>query len=475
MRHQSTLHVDRRRAQRGRSGTAAVAAVVTVVALSAAACGRSGSSSKPPATPAASGSSSSTSEAPAAKGDFGSLKGVCKPGTPSGGSGRGITATTVRVGTMADPGASVYPGLEQEFFDVADAFVKWCNDAGGINGRKIILDKWDAKYFNVGASMIDACQNDFMLVGNGNAGDAPGVKPRLNCKLGEVPSYSVSNEAIAAGLQVNPTPNPLNQFQVGPYRLLADKFPETKTKGIALGGSSFASLVALGRRAKEAITSIGYKVPILQERPVAVTNWRPYMEQIKLSGATALAEQVGNLDDTPEVAAISTVGLKLDYLLFGTQHYTRKTIAAAKATPFPPTWTYFSHLPFELADQYPVVRQLKGILTSAVPNIDLDEFTSLATNAWLLWMTSATECGDNLTQDCVLQKAAAHKDWTAGGFFSSRDTNPDNALAPTCYVMMKITPQGFVYDKDVTNPNSGAYNCSPDNVVTVKNTYANLS
>jgi hypothetical protein len=474
MPNQTTLRRARRRPDHARSTIASVAVLTALAVTLVAGCGRSGSSTQTPSNSATSGSSA-TSSAAAAKGDFGTLKGVCKPGTPKGGSGRGITATTVRVGTIADPGASVYPGLEQEFFDVADAFVKWCNDAGGINGRKIVLDKWDAKYFNVAASTIDACQHDFMLVGNGNAGDAPGVKPRLGCKLGEVPSYSVSNEAIAAGLQVNPTPNPINQFQIGPFRLLGAKFPETKTKGIAIGGSSFASLQAIGRRAKEAITSVGYRVPLLQERPVAVVNWRPYMEQIKLSGATALSEAVGNLDDTPEISAISTVGLQLDYLLFGTQHYTRKTIAAAKATPFPPTWTYFSHLPFELADQYPVVKQLKGILTSTKPDIDLDEFTSLATNAWLLWMTSATECGDNLTQDCVLKQAGAHKDWTAGGFFSPRDTDPNNPLAPTCYVMMKITPQGFVYDKDVTDPNKGPYNCSPDNVVDVKNTYANLS
>jgi hypothetical protein len=27
--------------------------------------------------------------------------------------------------------------------------VKWCNDAGGINGRKIVLTKYDANLFNV--------------------------------------------------------------------------------------------------------------------------------------------------------------------------------------------------------------------------------------------------------------------------------------------------------------------------------------
>ena len=56
--------------------------------------------------------------------------------------------------------------------------MKWCNDAGGINGRKIELTNYDAKLFNVAQQMIQACQTEFMLVGNGNGLDEPGATPR---------------------------------------------------------------------------------------------------------------------------------------------------------------------------------------------------------------------------------------------------------------------------------------------------------
>jgi hypothetical protein len=36
---------------------------------------------------------------------------------------------------------------------------------------------------------------------------------------------------------------------------------------------------------------------------------------------------------------------------------------------------------------------------------------------------------------------------------------------------MDVTAQGFVYDKDITQPNQGIYNCDPKNVVTLKNSY----
>ena len=40
--------------------------------------------------------------------------------------------------------------------------------------ERSMLTEYDAKYFNVAQEMINACQSEFMLVGNGNAGRRPG-------------------------------------------------------------------------------------------------------------------------------------------------------------------------------------------------------------------------------------------------------------------------------------------------------------
>ena len=121
---------------------------------------------------------------------------------------------------MGDPGAAAAPGLEQEFFDAADGFAKWCNGNGGINGYQLVIDKLDAKLFNGGAEVTQACQRDFMLVGGGNALDANDVKPRLGCKLGQVPAYTVSPQATNAGLQVSPAASVATNYPVGVLRLL---------------------------------------------------------------------------------------------------------------------------------------------------------------------------------------------------------------------------------------------------------------
>ncbi|HEX4019051.1 MAG TPA: ABC transporter substrate-binding protein, partial [Frankiaceae bacterium] len=441
-------------------------ATTTFVAL--AACGRSssgGGNTNPSSSAPASGATSSAA-AVAGPGDFGSLKGICGKGNATGGSGRGISASAIKIGTMSDTGSSVAPGLGQEFFDVGTAFVTWCNNAGGINGRKIELTKYDAKLFNVAQQMIQACQTEFMLVGNGNGLDDPGAAPRVKCGLGQIPSYVVSPAATAAGLQVQPTPNPANEFQVGPFRLLGLKYPDTLKTGVAVGSSNTSSLRAQGLRTRDATKAIGFKQADYSERPPLVTNWRPYMEEIKGSGAGGYMNATGSAAYiAPEVTAIKDVGLKLTWMLLGNAYYEPATIAAVKSVGVTqPTYQYFSHLPFEM-DSDPLVKQIKTIM-SVVPKATYTDFTALAFNAWTLWAKSATACGNDLTQDCVLQKAGTETAWTAGGLFPPRDTDPKNPHQTTCYVMMDVTPNGFVYDKDVTQPNQGIYNCDPANVVT---------
>ena len=462
-----------RSVQRGTRLVAMGVALATFATV--AGCARSGSSEKPPASApggaGTTGSSPASAGAPAA-GDFGDLKAICGPGTAKGGSGRGLTATTINVGTMADPGAAAAPGLGKEFFQVGDAFVKWCNAAGGINGRKLSLTEYDAKLFNAGQQMISACQKEFMLVGNGNAFDAPSVKPRLACKLGQIPAYVVSPDAVAAGLQVQPTPNPANEFQYGPLRLMGLKYPDTIKSGVAVGSSNIASLTAQGLRTRDALQKEGFKVANYSERPPLVTNWRPYMEEIKGSGAGGYFNATGSAAYiAPELTAISAIGLKLDWLLLGNAYYEPQTISAIKSVSnAPKMYQYFSHLPFEL-ENYPIVREIKTIMKDGTSDPTYTDFTALGFSAWALWAKAATACGDNLTQDCVLQKAGTEKAWTAGGLFPARDTDPKNPKQTRCYVIMDATPNGFLYDREVTQPNQDIYNCDEKNVVALEKTY----
>ena len=446
-------------------------ALLAAASLGIAACGRSssgGGNTSPSSSGSTNGSTApATSAAAPGKGDFGDLKAICGPGTAKGATGRGVTDTTIRIGTTADPGAAAAPGLEQEFFDTADAFSKWCNAAGGINGRQIVVDKWDAKLFNVGQAFTNACQKDFMLVGNGNAFDSAGVKPRLGCKLGDIYSYTVSPEASTAALQVAVTPSNPTQYPYGPLRLLVDAYPASKS-GVGVGSSTLASLIPQGKRIEESLKNNGIKVSVVQEQPPLVPNYRPYVEQLKSTGAIGF-DTINGQDITPIVQAMKNTGYSPQFILYSVQYYLDANVQAAKALgTFPNSYVGFSHLAFEMDPaKFPILAQVKSILSAAVAKPRYTDFTASSFSAWALWAKEATACGSNLTQDCVLQKAAAETSWTGGGLYAPLNLDPVHPNIPKCWLVIRLTTSGWVYDQKVTNPDSGVYNCDPKNVTTV--------
>ncbi|HEX4430851.1 MAG TPA: ABC transporter substrate-binding protein [Frankiaceae bacterium] len=452
--------------RRQRSTGVPLATVAVLIGLAGAGCGRSGSAASP--NPSASGSAkASATSSVAAAGSFGSASKVCAPGPATGGGGRGINGKTIRIGVMGDPGNTFDPGLGQEFFDVADAFAKWCNAAGGINGRTVVIDKLDAKLFNVAAKVIDACQSDFMLVGGGNGADLAGVKPRLACKLGQIPAYTVSPQATAAGLQVTPVALTPQKYPIGAFRLLANAYPASKA-GLGIAGSNLASLAPAGLQAKQAWENLGYKVSAEQPRPALVANFRPWIEQFKTSGTKADYEGTAT-SIVPIFTAMNDVSFKPEFVVFGQPIYSADTVkAAASVGTFPPSYVYLSNLPWELSDQYPVLAQAKSIMTASSRNAKYDSFTALGFNAWVLWAQSATACGNNLTQACVLQKAGSYPAYDAGGLFAPVNTNPAAHDVSDCTLLLRLTSTGWVYDKAVTEPNHGAYNCDPRNLTAVK-------
>ena len=106
-------------------------------------------------------------------------------------------------------------------------------------------------------------------------------------------------------------------------------------------------------------------------------------------------------------------------------------------------------------------------MQAAVTSPHYTAFTAFAFSAWTLWAKSATECGSNLTQQCILAKAGRYTKWTAGGLFPPHSTVPGKQVESDCLLLMRLTPNGFVYDKKVTKPNNGLFNCDPKNLTPV--------
>ena len=118
---------------------------------------------------------------------------ICEPGPGGTSSVRGVGYKTINIAVFNDAANTITPGLEVEFPEQATAFADWCNAAGGIDGRKIVIDNRDAALFNAAQVTTTACQSDFMAVGGGMALDQPAVPIREKCGLGQISGYVVSN------------------------------------------------------------------------------------------------------------------------------------------------------------------------------------------------------------------------------------------------------------------------------------------
>ncbi len=271
--------------------------ILTLAALLiAAACGRDKET-----TAGATDTSAPTSGTTAAnagnpgldQGAFGDLGVVCSPAPAdeenAAGTDPGVTADSLQVSTFSDPGFSGRLGLNQELFDTAEAFTKWCNEHGGIHGRQIDLQERDAKLAEYQQRIIEACdQGDFFIVGGGAVFDDTGQKDRLACGLPAIPGYVVTPAAIEADLSIQPVPIPNNENPSGHFRYLFDTFPETKDAvGVFAGSIDTTKLVAA--RNKEALDTLGAKVVYDGTyNPVGETSWRPFIEAMRNAGVKGL-------------------------------------------------------------------------------------------------------------------------------------------------------------------------------------------
>ena len=81
----------------------------------------------------------------------------------------------------------------------------------------------------------------------------------------------------------------------------------------------------------------------------------------------------------------------------------------------PPVYVETGWWPLEMASQNPSTEQLLQVMHKYAKGDTVDFDDEEAAEAWLLWAKSASACGANLTVSCVLNNAAAQKNWSAGG------------------------------------------------------------
>jgi len=429
--------------------------LIVVLALVASGCSRKTDSSS------GGGAASSSTTAAAQPGAFGDLGQVCGPGEAKGATALGVSDTDIRVGTIADPGFTATPGLDQEFFDTAKAFSQWCNAAGGIAGRQIRVDYLDAKILEYTDRIREACAQDFSLVGGGGVFDDTGAQQRVDCGLIDIAGYTVNTQAAMADLMIQPIPNPVTSQQMGAYQYLLPQNPAV-ADGIGMMEGNFGAIKVSGLKVRTAFENLGAKIVYDGEYNVnGEANWAPFVTTMKSAGVKLLyfVGQYNNLVGLQKAMGDQNWFPTLTYVppSFYDQSYIQTGGATAKSTYME---IYFH--PFEQADKYPAVQQYLDILAASGPKAKPAMLGMQGWSAWLMFAKAATACGSNLTRDCLMSEAAKLADWTGGGLHAK--SQPATNQMPDCVAVIQATQTGFT---QIDPGADGGFTCSPNNVVSV--------
>jgi hypothetical protein len=202
---------------------------------------------------------------------------------------QGVEDGTIQLGTVSDPGFEGRPGLNQEIFDAGNAFVDWCNEQGGINGRQIELTEYDAAITQYQVRLSEACGNEFAMVGGGAVSDNIWETTGLTCNLVDVAGFATTpekaGEAGAETIQENrtiqPIPNPSDQFPVGAARILAEEFPDAPGNAEIIYGDIATTAVQKDRQI-EGLSQVGYDfTEEVSYNILGEANWAPFASSIR--------------------------------------------------------------------------------------------------------------------------------------------------------------------------------------------------
>lgn len=431
---------------------------LVLFAVVAAACSRDTTGSDTTAT-------DRTTTASLDNGSFGDLAKVCQDGDASGATANGVTDTEIRLATVTDKGG-VVSGLNKEMYDTAVAFVDWCNEHGGILGRQLVVDDADAKLFEYEAAITTACTEDFALVGGGAVFDEDPNDVRVGCGMANIAGYVVSQRGRTADLQVQPIPNPVDRIAAGRYQAAKTQLPD----GIAHYGILSGALPSIQLVRDQLISvaeGLDYTVDYQVEfAPSGETGWDNFANEIKDKGIKIL-EFVGQPTDLVTLdKAFDTAGYRPDVILLSTNFYD-STYAAEGGEIAGNIFIQSAFYPLERSADNKATQDYLDLMDQYNPDGKVALLGTQGLSSWLLFATAATECGSELTADCLIERAAAQTNWTGGGLHAPQ--TPGNTDPSPCFLVLNLDADGFAYNEEVTAPTDGdgLYNCDPGNVADV--------
>ncbi|WP_207933011.1 ABC transporter substrate-binding protein [Actinomadura sp. GC306] len=422
-------------------------AALAAVAMLAAGCGRSGTGGEE--------TSGEGAQKQAVSADFGDLTDVCGPGNPAKSPAQGVTKDEIKVGVFSDVGFTKNP----ELVNTAKVFTSWCNELGGIKGRKLVPNIRDAKFMEVRQRMLESCKEDFALVGGSAGLDGMGVKERLSCLLPDFPAQQSMTASNGSDLQLNLTGgSSYNPYQGYWEWLVKDAYPGSRGSVSIIAGDSPVTKVLSGQ-AQESFKAMGANMVYSDLYPTqGVSDWTPYAQAVKSKGVKGLVWYGDFRSLATFEQALTNSGYKLDWIDANSNAYQPAFIQLlGPAAKFQNNLADLGGIhPLEAASSNPATQRAKDLFEKYAPEADLTLNGLHSLSAWLLFAKAAGTCGDDLTRKCVYEAARKEKAWTGGGLQAPIDLSRKD-VPLDCFNVVQATPDGW-RPADF-KPDKGAYRC----------------
>lgn len=420
-----------------RSMKLGVALVALLVAVSACSSNKRGGSDTGPGTNT-SGNGATNSSAPSAA-KFGTMASPCGKGNASGATDQGVTDSSIQVGYGDDRGFAQSPGLNKEIGDAVKAMIAWCNDQGGINGRQIKGDFYDAAITNIAPAIQSACKSDFMLVGSGWASDETVEQQRVACNLPAVPTYAIGPDYANGPMMYQGMPLPDDEQPASSLFQMAKLFPATKA-AFAVMETNLPAIQVSDAKIKVAAAAAGFKVIDcgVSMNYTGEPNYTPFAQKFKQCGAKIIYLPTPGPEVNGLLTAMNQLGEHPKYIMqangysdafaawntagYGNDVYVQSAFEPLDQTSNPAVQTYESAVQAVGGKTAPLGMQ--------------------ATSSFLLWANAAQACGSTLTRQCVIDNLAKVHDWTAGGL--QAQTDPGANVATQCGLLLKLDGTKFV-------------------------------
>ncbi len=369
----------------------------------------------------------------------------------------GVSDDTIRIGVISDRQNPTVPlptvGIEESI----QAFVDFCNEAGGVDGRQLDLVTYDSEIVATDDVTKLACADDlFALVGTGSVQDQLGVETREGCGLIEVGAYAATPERAESTNFFQPLPAEHDdELNVGPCLRIAEEHPDAVKRAAIV----YTDLRPAARRAEKWVEACeaeaGFDFVVNQPIAFGETNFGPLVQQMKDTGAEYFTMVSSSSEALAVLRELETQGIEPEVIDLGAQYYeidfgAQPEVDGALVTT--------GNVPFSEADQTPALGLYVDLMAEAgAPHSTLGV---AAFSAGMLFATAVDSLDGELTRESLVEALSGIHEWDGGGMHTT--TDPGTGAANPCFLYVRVEDGDFVRDF----PDEG-FSCDPDTIATV--------